>query len=312
MCNVQEEKLIEEIDWKICKIKGRYGVMKKIIVLGCEVIFIFLIAGCKGENKNSIGNDEVQTIRNYEIQTIEVNEYDIDYIDAESFENALNDGKKVNGMIVQFNVLAYKPDSALGINCWSGEHLNFISEIELDVQEGDIVVGRIVQEPSKTLGSWEIHYEVIEINPDTVNNEELITQKLEVTQEQEAIQEEVTQEQEVIEEQETGEEVETIVAPSSEYEKAYVRELSNYTLYIMFDEDTNSVVSFGTNDTYVMKGSYSGSFSSGIIICWDDGWDETFKDPNGNIATLIDGNGYDWIYEVCEVDIAQNVLDALK
>ena len=31
-----------------------------------------------------------------------------------------------------FDVVEYKPDSAFGINCWAGEHLNFISKNKLD------------------------------------------------------------------------------------------------------------------------------------------------------------------------------------
>lgn len=81
----------------------------------------------------------------------------IDYADAASFEAALNSGAKVNGKVVKFDVVAYKPDSALGINCWSGELLNFISKNKLDVEAGDIIVGYITQEPSKTFWSWSIH-----------------------------------------------------------------------------------------------------------------------------------------------------------
>lgn len=96
----------------------------------------------------------------------------LDYADAASFEKALNDGVKVNGKIVQFNVVEYKPDSALGINCWSGEHLNFISEEELDVEKGNIIVGRIIEEPTKTLGSWVIHYEILSIDGETTDSTE--------------------------------------------------------------------------------------------------------------------------------------------
>ena len=99
-----------------------------------------------------------------EIEKDTTADYEIDYNDAESFEKALNDGVKVNGKIVRFDVVEYKPDSALGINCWSGEHLNFISEEELDVAKGNIVVGRVTAEPSKTLGSWKIPYEVLSID----------------------------------------------------------------------------------------------------------------------------------------------------
>ena len=90
--------------------------------------------------------------------------YTLDYADAASFEAALNSGVKVNGKIVQFAVVAYKPDSALGINCWAGEHLNFISENKLNVAAGDVIIGYVTAEPSKTMGSWEIHYIVLAIN----------------------------------------------------------------------------------------------------------------------------------------------------
>ena len=86
-------------------------------------------------------------------------EYTLDYADAASFESALNDGAKVKGKIVQFDVVEYKPDSAMGINCWSGEHLNFISESALNVNKGDVIIGRITEEPSKVLGSWKVPYE---------------------------------------------------------------------------------------------------------------------------------------------------------
>ena len=98
-------------------------------------------------------------------------DYEIDYADAASFEKALNDGAKVNGRIVQFEVLEYKPDSVLGVNCWAGEHLNFISDNELDVGTGNVIVGKVTEEPSKTLtGSWKIHYDVLSIAGEKVEN----------------------------------------------------------------------------------------------------------------------------------------------
>lgn len=88
----------------------------------------------------------------------------LDYEDAESFEKALNNGETVKGKVVQFDVDEYEPDSAFGFNCWAGEHLNFISKIEIDVTAGDIIVGRIIEEPSEKLGSWIIYYDVLAIN----------------------------------------------------------------------------------------------------------------------------------------------------
>ena len=99
------------------------------------------------------------------------NNYTLDYSDAVSFEAALNNGENVKGAVVQFNVVEYKPDSVLGINCWSGEHLNFISEKELDVEKGNVIIGRITAEPTKSLGSWTIPYEVISISEEKVDEE---------------------------------------------------------------------------------------------------------------------------------------------
>lgn len=101
--------------------------------------------------------------------------------------------------------------------------------------------------------------------------------------------------------------------PESEYDKAYVRELSTYDLYYMFDTDTKTVVYFGTNDTYIERGTYTGDFSTGVTITWSHGeWTEKFTHKNGNHATLIDGNGWDWEYKVCDVGTAQRVLNGLQ
>ena len=99
--------------------------------------------------------------------------------------------------------------------------------------------------------------------------------------------------------------------PESEYELAFVRRLSNYSLYYMFDTDTKAVVQFGTDDTYLYKGTYSGSFSSGVTMTWDHGeWTDKFKYSEGSSkATYIDGYGSSWDYAVCDVGTAQDILD---
>lgn len=130
--------------------------MKKILALLLLIVLIFTFVGC--------GSDTDE-----EDISIDLSNYTIDYTDAKSFEEALNDGAEVKGKVVQFDVVEYKPDSSLGINCWSGEHLNFISKEELDVKKGSIVVGYITKEPTKSLGSWKISYEVLEIDGYKVN-----------------------------------------------------------------------------------------------------------------------------------------------
>lgn len=101
--------------------------------------------------------------------------------------------------------------------------------------------------------------------------------------------------------------------PASEYEKAFIRDMGNYDLYYMFDTDNKTVVYFGTNDTYIEKGTYTGDFSTGVTITWSHGeWTEKFTHKSGNYATLIDGNGLDWEYKVCDVGAAQRILDGMQ
>lgn len=81
-----------------------------------------------------------------------------DYPDAASFEAALNSGENPEGKTVQFTVGDMIPNTALGYNVQAGEHLNFISSINPDVQAGDIMtvkVGTVVS----LFGTWLIQYE---------------------------------------------------------------------------------------------------------------------------------------------------------
>ncbi len=282
-------------------------------------------------------------------------DYKIDYYEAGSFEKALNDGEKVKGKIVQFDVVEYKPDSALGINCWSGEHLNFISEVELNVSKGSIIVGRVTKELTKTLGSWKIPYEILSISgekigdntpedtttPETTPPPETTTQPPEtkitmtVDSSSYAGKQRADVEKEfkdkgftniTIHEVKTTDfnntdcQVTSVFAaddsfkkgdkfekdaeiiiycwkyekPKSEYEKAFIRKMSNYSLYYMFDTDTKKVVTFSSQDTYVDKGTYSGDFNSGVTITWDHGeWIEKFTNKDGSsYDTMI---GRQWL-----------------
>lgn len=299
--------------------------------------------------------------------------YKLDYSDATSFEKALNNGVKVNGKIVQFEVLEYKPDSALGINCWAGEHLNFISEEELDVGTGNIIVGRVTKEPTKALGSWKIYYEVLSISGEKIekpdNNQSgeateptptntagapddwtnLLEKHYEEVKKQfedagftniTCVAHEIDYNENTVFEGsvvniaigengeictfEKGEQWAKDIKiridyrvkptkPTSEYEKAFIRALNGYDLYYMFDTDTKTVIYFGTNDTYIEKGTYTGDFSTGVTITWSHGeWTEKFTHKSGSTATLIDGNGWDWEYKVCDVEKAQKVLNSLN
>lgn len=290
--------------------------------------------------------------------------YTIDYKNAEDFEKDLNDGKKVKGKVVMFIVNDYKPDSALGINCWAGEHLNFISGTELDVKKGYTVIGKVTEEPTIVLGSWKVEYKVLEIKKET--NDNLIEEEIqeeskkiklendssyyvgkdssEVKKELEklgftnieinkvktddsknknnTITELLINDKEIDIETDYNVDDKIIITcwkyekPVSNYELAFIRDMSNYDLYFMFDEDTNEVVYFGTNDSGVMKSKYSGNFNAGVDINWEkyqEGWHDTFiyKDDS-TVATYIDGNGFEFEYKKCDLKKAQSVLDSLE
>lgn len=135
--------------------------MKHLFLSLLACLIVASMAACGGTETTEQAQAEQPTA----IETVEEKqpEYTLDYSDAESFESALNSGEKVNGKIVQFVVSNYEPDSKLGINCWAGEHLNFISDNALDVSAGYIVVGQVTEEPSNMLGSWLIPYDVLSI-----------------------------------------------------------------------------------------------------------------------------------------------------
>lgn len=122
--------------------------------------------GCTTENENS---------------KTSVSDYEVYYADADSLEKALNNGAKVNGKVVKFIVNEYKPDSILGINCWAGEHLNFISDKELNVKKGSVIIGRITNEATNTLGSWKIPFEALSVSEESAKSSITTVQDTEAT-----------------------------------------------------------------------------------------------------------------------------------
>lgn len=87
------------------------------------------------------------------------NAQSIDYTE-EAFEDALNAGQDVTGKTVKFKVASVHPDSACGYDLWAGVHLNFCSDEDLGVSEGQEIVAKIT-EVKNALGSYMIKYEVI-------------------------------------------------------------------------------------------------------------------------------------------------------
>lgn len=88
----------------------------------------------------------------------------VDYRDEVAFESALNNGENAVGKTVTFIVCAVKPESSLGFNLWSGEHLNFVTDSDPGIREGQAVTARITSVEKIDSDSWKLHYSIIEVD----------------------------------------------------------------------------------------------------------------------------------------------------
>lgn len=118
--------------------------------LGVVLLLAFAISGCGTYTKKD--SDETETT---EIQ--------IDFVDAESFEAALNDSQDVVNKTVRFCVSEYKSNKKERSSYYAGEKLRFISEVKIDVDPGDYIIGCVTKKPSKLFTVWQIPFEVIDV-----------------------------------------------------------------------------------------------------------------------------------------------------
>lgn len=131
----------------------------------CLSISLFGCGSDKQTEKTGTSLAETQ-----QSEDISAEEVVIDYGDAESFEAALNEGKNLENKVVRFVAGEFHPDSKLGYNVWAGEHLNFVSSRNPDLQEGDIVTVRTTT-IENVIGSWVINYEKVDnavVGEDTI------------------------------------------------------------------------------------------------------------------------------------------------
>lgn len=118
--------------------------------LGVVLLLAFVVSGCGTYAKKD--SDEAEKA---EIQ--------IDFVDAESFEVALNDSQDVVNKTVRFCVSEYKSNKKERSSYYAGEKLRFISEVKIDVEPGDYVIGCVTKKPSKLFTVWHIPFEVIDV-----------------------------------------------------------------------------------------------------------------------------------------------------
>lgn len=122
--------------------------MRKTILVPFVIVLCLLLTGKCGAQESITPSES---------------SFQVDYECAELFETALNAGVDVEGKVVKFVINKYVPDSILGKNCWAGEHLNFISSVDLDVKPGDTIIGKVSKTSKTFFGSWKIKYEVLDI-----------------------------------------------------------------------------------------------------------------------------------------------------
>ena len=119
-----------------------------------------LLYGC-GSNGTAAQPDSSVATEAQQKDASEPEEVVIDYGDAESFEAALNEGKNLEGKVVRFTAKEIHPNSAIGFNVWAGEHLNFVSSRNPDIEVDDTVTVRTTTIESIS-GSWIINYEKVD------------------------------------------------------------------------------------------------------------------------------------------------------
>ncbi|MBF0015322.1 hypothetical protein HAX42_14010 [Enterococcus casseliflavus] len=73
-------------------------------------------------------------------------------------ETALNNGEDINGKTVEITVDEYVPDGALGYTIQTGEHLNFVSSDNPNVEKGDTIIVKVVK-TENVLGSFVMTFE---------------------------------------------------------------------------------------------------------------------------------------------------------
>lgn len=153
----------------------------KIPILMILAFAAVSMAGCSSSTSSSqtetsitISIDDTKVSENTEDTSTESQqEIQVDFENAESFENALNNGENLVGKVVRFTADELKPQSVYGYDIWAGEHLNFVSSQNPDVKKGDIVTVKIT-EVTSSLGSWIIEYEKISCESNPVKTQKTV------------------------------------------------------------------------------------------------------------------------------------------
>lgn len=148
--------------------------MKKLSILGLAALSVLLLGACSSNgSESSASSSEVKTSETSKTaestsvssSTLESSSSTLpgegkDYATAAEAEAALNAGEDLTGATVTITVDDFEPASAFGYNIMTGEHLNFVSPQNPNVEVGQTLKVKITSITS-TLGSFIINYEKI-------------------------------------------------------------------------------------------------------------------------------------------------------
>lgn len=322
-----------------------------ICIIICAIIMICLLIVCgimasESDNNTSMVSDSSNTALDYNNSLEMENELlsdssnvTLDYSDSSEFENALNSNQKVNGKTVKFYVNEYHPDSFWGINCWAGEHLNFISDNELDVKTGDYIIGRVKEEPAKFFDSWKIKYEIIEIqysekkdDEDTsTKNVENQTDNNDIVINNENVENIESNNTNPINEDKSNEEInqktynyyttndKKTAEEGATGKYAYVKKNNSYNIYWIIDFDEGYVYYFteGNGEETCEKTKIkSGDLNNGVELSYKDSsnsWVKYmhFKYKNHPLKLIIIDNDYfDYEYSTTSLEDALKLMNS--
>ncbi len=136
--------------------------VKRISIIFAIVMAVFLVLGFVVSNGETNSN---RTLDEQEIASITSQwkaDGIVDYTDVALFEKAVNNGEDLIGKTVTFTVVDVRPDSALGFDLWGGEHLNFVSEEDPGIKQGEEITVIVTGVKRVLTDSFKITYVLLE------------------------------------------------------------------------------------------------------------------------------------------------------
>ena len=123
------------------------------LISAVSMLVSLIIPKSSGDNNGYLNQQTIDQIKT---------EWDsnriVDYEDVYVFEEDINRGYNLVGATVTFEVLEIHPESSLGFNIYAGKHLNFVSDSNPNVKEGDKITVIVTSVENILSDSYKITY----------------------------------------------------------------------------------------------------------------------------------------------------------